>query len=105
MSQINALHGTSVPAFFRKQEKSKCSIHFKISGCYPFIYINVIVTFCLVHRMRHSHTKKLQWIQCDYCYAWLHSDCAGMDFLAVEAISHHLNHTKGKTVSIKSIVE
>ncbi|XP_076839097.1 uncharacterized protein LOC143484316 [Brachyhypopomus gauderio] len=29
-------------------------------------------------RTMHSHIKRVEWIQCDYCDGWLHSDCAGV---------------------------
>lgn len=27
----------------------------------------------------HPDVKTLEWIQCDRCNKWLHSDCAGID--------------------------
>ncbi|XP_049329319.1 uncharacterized protein LOC103022952 [Astyanax mexicanus] len=35
-------------------------------------------------RAMHSHIKRVEWIQCDYCDGWLHSDCAGVDVSALD---------------------
>ncbi len=40
------------------------------------LYIIIFNLFC---RTMHPDDKTLQWIQCDRCNKWLHSDCAAID--------------------------
>ncbi|XP_072563854.1 uncharacterized protein [Paramormyrops kingsleyae] len=63
----------ALPALKRRRETERSRSCCLAQGIYACVYQKIR------KKSMHPEVKTINWVQCDYCDGWLHSECAGTD--------------------------